>query len=680
MARKRVHAVFEPNVSEVKTLQTSKNITIKIQKPKMLSDIIVEIYEVEQWLTGNQKRQADQHNRRNDLLATFKGNIRGGKFVVTSSDISEVQPSDNLFFPPAVPIVFEGSPKRYKLVIAKQNLEYEGYNWELGLKIKKRNQVLFKSKHATIIKGASQVYLNNRGLGDSRADIYKAGNPHKEYIRQLKHHLTIMGFYRRENEKYNGNRRYKVRTKTGKTLASYRYLHVDKWDDELEKAIDTFQVAATQRWRFHVGQNKFIQIPSNEVWDKNDLKNKNEIDNLKVGDRTKEEIIKWLGPNYDAAMRMPIWRNPYLYSFKYAYDQFYKTGYKGKDEKGANGYDKESGRLIARPRLNRRKFVCTTAVNWLTSHLLAIGKDYSYSANAPIIHAAVGGKIYAKQSRKTYNATPLYYKDYFKPTHFLPWIHPLDPDKEKLTLEILKELSKPRREPYSRRSFMISREAAEIGVSRNVIWTRYLIPRRYRTLIQFQIIRNSTTAWAPRPWIFNNSNITIKRLVKDKTKKKMKLELEESVPANHELLVSYKAYDSVCNLPTGRHAWDEPNLTCKCGLHKSYAEIISDITKLGTWNIAGMHNGWYSFDHSTLVIHRTNGNLYVLHGDGRHYFRTFEKEVQLWNNIVGKKGMYYTIFKVDDDAVKSKNPCFHWNQEAWFNFRDYKYDYAPMPE
>jgi hypothetical protein len=316
------------------------------------------------------------------------------------------------------------------------------------------------------------------------------------------------------------------------------------------------------------------------------------------------------------------------------------------------------------------------------SHLLSRNTVYDYSANAPVIHAVLGGKIFQGTTKTLITATPLYYKDFFRIVHMLPWMHELDSDRASWTLQMLKLIADPIWAPDHRIRFPVCRELARIDVDRKTLWVRYNIPVDSRSGVRFHLLPVNPLSWAPIIW-----SPIVEGFAYSAGKRLMSITLGQTVPDGQVVLVTYEANDAPCRLPRGTHAWNEAGLSCRCGLHKSYAEIEATKALLGTWNIASMHNGTKTdsaiFNHSTLIIHKHNGTLYVLHADGGHYFRTFAAEAEKWNRSgrgVDYRGVYYTVFKADDAEIAKLNPCFAWDPEASISAKENKLSYIPIPE
>lgn len=395
------------------------------------TDIELKIYETDVWNQQNPKKKiTERKGGAADLIATIKGKIENGVFTKSEADIEELKKSDSIFSPPALPLRFRGSNTVYKLVLNKsqQPNEIEGNHWELYCEVKGKDSQGIdrktKSYPAQIIKGAMSTYLF-----DNSYDIKKDEELPFGYVRMLKRHLTVLGFYRIEKDpKFDYAayiaKGYREDTENWKLDDTWPKKADDEDMDELSRAIQHFHKAALEKWRIDFADGRLMELATGDItFDKEDEDVKAEVEGGYVGKKTKEEIRRWFNEEKEKDVKQldingivdikPKYRNPFIYSFCNAYEIFHDSFYKDKPSL----YDKKSGRILNRwisdATLKKYCFVCTTATNWFFCHLLgnnsALGKDHFFknAAGSSVLDATMTG-----------SGTPRYYNTYFKGVKF----------------------------------------------------------------------------------------------------------------------------------------------------------------------------------------------------------------------------------------------------------------------
>lgn len=408
-----------------------KTIPKPILKQFNMTEVELLIYEVDVWYKQNpRKKITERKGGTNAVIATVKGEIKEGLFTISEIDMDKLGKNDNLFSPPSLPIQFNDTDTVYKLDLNKSQEanEIEGNHWEIYFEVTGKDP-MSKERHsksypAQIIKGAMSTYLF-----DNSYDIKKDEELPFGYVRMLKRHLTILGFYRIEKDpKFN----YSTYIAKGYREDTENWGLDDTWPekvkgesaDELSRAIQHFHKAALEKWRVDFADGRLMELATGDItFDKEDKDVKAEVEGGYVGQKTKEEIRRWLNEEKEKDIKRldingivdikPKYRNPFIYSFCNAYEVFYNSLYKDKPSL----YEKKSGRImnrwIADSVIKKYCFVCTTATNWFFCHLFgnnsALGKDHFFknAAGSSVLDATM-----------TDSGTPRYYNTYFKGVKF----------------------------------------------------------------------------------------------------------------------------------------------------------------------------------------------------------------------------------------------------------------------
>lgn len=424
-----------------------------------------------------------------------------------------------------------------------------------------------------------------------------------------------------------------------------------------------------------------MELGAGEVlFDPSDDQTKAEVDRRVIGDKSKEELIRWLGTRYqqvDGGDEMPVYRNPCLYSYENLKRAFDGSVYRS----DACLFDRKSGRIVnARYHAVDKTpqetpgFVCTTAVNFVFSHLFALGDEFNFSANAPLVDAILGLRQ-AGGGR----STPSYYHDDYvagriRPAFLLPWLDPRDPSRHDETLRFLRmhEGAHPLQAvPVS--NFPVNLEVAELSAERS--YTIRYLPRPVRRPLlrgrrphvtadraglSFFTQEAGAAPWAPRPWLPTHP-LTLARspLANGDFKVQITFDASEDLDPieGRVLLVSYAARDQFCEvrgraygLPLGSH------YSCKCGLHKCYRELLDNFDQLDDWNLVNMAVSTSSLEYSTMVIFKEEGDLWCVHASYFGPLINEETDAQRYHYET-----YYLVFGLvnnDQLVADSINPTF----------------------
>lgn len=657
---------------------------IRVFKPvkAAITDAVLKIFEIDV-ATGEGKRARD------DLIAEFKGKIEDKRFIVAESDCEELEQTESLTSPPSVALSFEGSDTRYKLVLNRgQENENEYSDWDLQIRVSGKTvkgvKCSFKTKHRTYIKGADVYYLENTasnrgaGIADPKADVKEGNNAtHNGYCLSLKRHLTILGFYRIENENKFRWPAYS-KSKKGVRLKWFD----DKWNEELERALSHFHHAARQDKRLDPATNTFITVAPTFL--SADQATRNEIDTIAAGDKTKEELITWLGADYykvDGQNVVPKYRNPYAFCLYNAIDTITSSDY---SSNVFTRYDPKSGRIIntrwekdSGP-VDKPGFVCVTAVNWMVGHIMLLGSRYRHSANASVTDAVMGVR-----RPSGVMSTPRYYNELFlsgqiEPAFPVPWMDERDAERWSEARKFLgyhKDVHLGERVPA--KIFPVVRQNTDFTIADRTAFLRYIpqpfwnLRRRRRqftaTAAQLGITfqrQPATGPWSPGAWTPRQPLTVSLRMDGVHRRVRIVFDVSEDITAlaGHRLLASYNAYDRFCDI-LGRHQNVDVNTPyqCKCGLHKCYSDIAANMDLLANWNIVTLSSTGAGHELSTLVIQKKvvagSEELHAIHNAKYHPFAT---EAAGWHTP-GANEVFYTVFKLEEDTDLARNhPTFYW--------------------